>query len=235
MAADISCFNILMVEDDDDFRIPAIRFLTRKGMTVQGVPSAEEMYPCLDSFSPDVIILDINLPGEDGFTTARKLRQISDAGIVMLTARGSLDDRVQGLTESADIYLTKPVDMRELEAALLAVCRKQRPRSQPDGQSWVFDPGHWTLTSAEGEQCELSASEHTILLKLLEQPGTPVERSILFDALGKPAAGPEDRSLDVLLSRLRRKFTSPTCPLPVKSVRGIGYVFPRPATKTPDL
>lgn len=226
---------VMLVDDEEDFREPVARVLRKGGMDVIGVGSVEDMAGAMAGWRPDVIVLDINLPGESGLEAVARLRAETAAGLIMVTARGGLDDRVAGLTLGADSYLGKPINIRELEAIIRSLWSRLRQQPAPVSSqpAWVMDAERWTLTSPDGEEVSLSTAEHRVLTALTNQPGQPVPRDILFTALGKAAGGPEDRSLDVVVSRLRRKFTVSTGALPVRSVRGIGYVFPMPVVRTP--
>ncbi len=231
---------VLLVDDEADFREPVARFLGKAGMDVVGVGAVEDMAPVMEGWRPDVIVLDVNLPGESGMEAVQRLRAHTAAGLVMVTARGGIDDRIRGLSLGADSYLGKPVNMRELEAVIRSLWSRVMPTpsaappaERPPERAWVFDTDRWVLTSPDGEEARLSAAEHSVLMALTQQPGQAVPRDALFDALGKRSAGPEDRSLDVLVSRLRRKYHASTITLPVRSVRGIGYVFPMPVTRRP--
>jgi len=133
------------------------------------------------------------------------------------------------------------VSMRELEAVVLSLWRRigsdataEATAETPNGpmaEAWVFDAEAWALISPDGERARLSAAEYGVLSLLTEVPGEPVPRDHLFVALKKPPSGPDDRSLDVLVSRLRRKFATSAFKLPIQSVRGVGYVFPGPVSR----
>jgi len=109
---------VLMVDDEEDFRNPVARYLTKGGMKVLGVGSTLEMDRIMDEFRPDIVLLDVSLPVECGFDAARRLTEQSLAGIIMLTARGTPNDRIEGLRQGADAYLTKPVNVQELELVI---------------------------------------------------------------------------------------------------------------------
>jgi len=226
---------VMLVDDEEDFREPVARVLRKCGMDVIGVGSVEDMAGAMAGWRPDVIVLDINLPGESGLAAVQRLRADTAAGLIMVTARGGLDDRIAGLSLGADSYLGKPINIRELEAIIRSLWSRVQPQPTPVASqpAWVVDAERWTLTSPDGEDVALSAAEYRVLIALTDHPGQPVPRHILFAALGKTAGGPDDRSLDVLVSRLRRKFTGSTGAVPVRSVRGVGYVFPMPVVRQP--
>lgn len=232
---------IALVDDEPDFRQPVARYLRKRGMTVHEAESVEVLWPVLSDIAPNIILLDVGLPGESGLEAANRLREESNAGIIMVTARGWLEERIEGLGRGADSYLCKPVSMRELEAVVLSLWRRigdddmaGAAAETPHGsiaEEWTFDAKGWALISPDGERVRLSAAEYGVLLLLTEAPGDPVSRDHLFVALKKPPSGPDDRSLDVLVSRLRRKFATSAFKLPIQSVRGVGYVFPGPVSR----
>lgn len=227
---------VMLVDDEEDFREPVARVLRKCGMDVVGVGSVEDMATVTPGWQPDVIVLDINLPGESGLEAVGRLRAETAAGLIMVTARGGLDDRIAGLSLGADSYLGKPVNIRELEAIIRSLwsrLRQQPPAPVASQPGWVVDMERWTLTSPDGEVASLSAAEQRVLTALTDRPGQAVPRDTLFAVLGKAAGGPDDRSVDVLVSRLRRKFTASTSALPIRAVRGIGYVFPMPVVRQP--
>lgn len=237
----MSSIRIALVDDEPDFRQPVARYLRKRGMTVHEASSVEALWPVLSEIAPNIILLDVGLPGESGLDAAKRLREESRAGVIMVTARGGLEERIEGLDRGADSYLCKPVSMRELEAVVLSLWR----RIENDGpagaaaetsngsiaEEWTFDAKGWALISPDGERARLSAAEYGVLSLLTEAPGEPVSRDHLFVALKKPPSGPDDRSLDVLVSRLRRKFATSAFKLPIQSVRGVGYVFPGPVSR----
>ncbi|CAA7618450.1 Response regulator [Candidatus Terasakiella magnetica] len=229
--------NVIVVEDDPDLCGSICRYLSLVGMKVERAGSGLELDAVLTHFTPDLLVLDINLPGEDGFSIAARLRTSSKMGIVMLTARGQLDDRVLGLTAGADAYLVKPVQFRELEAVIHSLTRRLRdtPRDEaPEPRdeairSWSFDAGTWSLITPNGQQVPLTNAEYRVLQTLTAEPGASITREEIATALGKSVGGYDDRSIDAVMARLRRKVSTATGEnLPVRAVRSIGYVFAAP-------
>lgn len=217
---------VIVVDDEEDFRDPVRRFLEKRGMTVLGVGRVEDLLSSLSRFRPDIIVLDINLPGRSGLEAVEQLRRDTDAGIIMATARRGVDDRIHGLSLGADSYMEKPLDVRELEVVIRNLWARVSPQPAPEpAECWLFSPEDWTLAAPDGVVVRLSAAEYTVVTCLARQPGIPVSRDALFAVLGKPCSGPDDRSLDVLASRLRRKFAASDHPFPLKSVRSVGYVL----------
>ncbi|OAN49660.1 response regulator [Paramagnetospirillum marisnigri] len=225
--------NVVVVEDEPDLCSSIVRYLSLVGMTVERAGSGAELDQLLTSFSPDLLVLDVNLPGEDGFSIAARLRSRSRMGIVMLTARGQLDDRVLGLTAGADAYLVKPVQFRELEAVIHSLTRRLRetqaedkPENREDGNIWGFDSATWSLITPKGHQVPLTNAEYRVLQTLTNDPGSSVTRDEIATSLGKTVGGYDDRSIDAVMARLRRKVASATGEnLPIRAVRSVGYVF----------
>lgn len=226
---------VLLVDDEEDFRQPTLRYLTRMGMTVLGVGSAAEMDAKLAEFTPDVVVLDVNMPGETGFDAVKRLRRDSTSGLVMLTARSKVDDRIFGLTQGADSYLSKPVSLHELEVVIRGLFLRLEASPMKPESGWLFDASRWTLTAPDGKTERVSAAEHGVLALLMAAPGQPVARDALFQALGRLPSGPEDRSVDLLVSKLRRKFVDSQFTIPIRSVRNVGYVFLKPAAMQADI
>ena len=225
-----------LLEDDADFREELALGLGGYGFRVcVSCDNAAEFYRQLESQPCDLVILDANMPGADGFSVATRLRAQSSMGIIMLTGRGALEDRVRGLEGGADAYLTKPVDLLELSSVIRSLTRRMRlSRSGPavsteqqDARtSWSLLEGGWILVAPGGTELHLSAQERTLVTALFEASGSAVSRQALAALLNPGNSGEfELRRIDVLVSRLRAKAQSSGLKLPVLSVRGQGYVF----------
>lgn len=242
---------VVVVEDDADLRDFVCRYLTLVGLETVGAGSAQELFALQADWSSSVIVLDVNLPDCDGFSIARRLRDLCPSvGIIMLTARSQVDDRVTGLTSGADSYLVKPVQLRELLAVIESLSRRLKPtdahpeqplssptpflRAAPSvlaavGASWRFECSSWTLYTPQGKSVALTNAEFRVLRVLVLEPGQSVSRDQISEALGKIPGEQEDRSIDAILTRLRRKVREETGhPLPVKAARTVGYVFVAP-------
>lgn len=225
--------SVLIVEDDDDLRDTLCQYLGNTGMEVVGIPDASELEHELGRRHVDVLVCDINLPGESGFSAAARARVSSRAGIIMLTARAQHEDRMLGLTLGADHYLVKPVDLRELEIVIRNLQRRlaAQPEPQPveaaSGQGqWSFHVALWTLTAPNGKSTQLTLAERHVVAGLMARPGEAVSREELLAILNRAQLEAYSRNLDVAVSRLRRKVDE-VCgeKLPVMSARGVGYVF----------
>jgi DNA-binding response OmpR family regulator len=234
-AADgVLCIGLL--EDDADFREELKLGLGGYGFRVNfACGSAADFYRHMESQPCDVVILDANVQGsEDGFSVATRLRALHPVGIVMLTGRGALEDRVRGLEGGADIYITKPVDLLELSSVIRSLARRmrlsrnpaQQPAAERGSQNWSLQDGGWILVSPDGGSLHLSAQERLFLNALLEASGNVVSRQALSELFSPVNPSEfELRRIDVLVSRLRAKAQSSGMKLPVLSVRGQGYVF----------
>ena len=238
---------IAVVEDEAPLRTDLVEYLSACGHDVVGCADGKELDCCLDARVIDIIILDINLPGEGGFSIAGRLRSHSEVGIIMLTARGLNVDRVVGLEVGADVYMVKPVELRELEAQVRTLSRRMRaasvaqqsvaPQSGVPGDAaaaaplsvpteWIYDQLTWTLISPEGKSIKLTGNERVFVSLLVTRPGEPVSRDDIFRALGKRGWDPADRSVDSMVRRLRAKGEAALGRvLPIESVHSIGYAF----------
>ena len=227
--------HILVVDDDREIRDLLARFLRKHGFRVETASDGKEMFKALAVGRFDLAVLDLMLPGEDGLSLCRRVRSGSDLPIVMLTAIGEDTDRIVGLEMGADDYLAKPFNPRELLARIRAVLRRApEMRQQPEAdrsrtfefQGWVLDAGRRSLHAPDGVLVDLTAGEFDLLLALVEHPGRVLNRDQLLDLTRGREAGPFDRSVDVQVSRLRRKIEEdPKQPALIKTVRGGGYAF----------
>ncbi len=200
MQAAAKRLEICVVEDEVDFREEIVEALREAGFGVRDFPGSRELYAALLVAPSDIIILDVGLPGEDGFSIAERLRGVGGMGIVMLTARGRIEDRVRGLSEGADAYLVKPVDLRELLAVVHSLARRLRIDSLPDAGAappcdgkavslgetgiWSMSADGWTLFDPTGRSIPLTAQERAFLQCLWARTGQAVSREDLALALG---------------------------------------------------
>ncbi len=220
----MDALSLLFVDDEEDFRAPISDILRSQGINVCEASSSKEMDCWLASNTADLILLDVNLPGESGFDIAQRLKQNTNISIIMLTAYGSVENRIEGLTRGADYYLPKPVDIREL----LAVIHNLAARSQVTdalASCWTLNTTTWSLTTPDAVRHELNKSELLILSELARTPGEPVSKSDLYTAIGMPDYSPDSRTLEVQISRLRKRFTTEEYSIPLKTLHSIGYLF----------
>ncbi|MET0657932.1 MAG: response regulator [Steroidobacteraceae bacterium] len=225
--------HILVVDDDPEIRDLLSRFLVRSGLRVSLAREWREMQRVLSAARIDLIVLDLMLPGKDGLAICRELQGTNATPIIMLTAMGEATDRVVGLELGADDYVAKPFDPRELLARIRAVLRRRDGSTSHRGAKhplrfcgWTLDPSRYRLTSPEGGLVSLSSGEFDLLLAFAEHAQRVLTREQLLDITRGRAAEPFDRSIDVQVSRLRRKIeTNPQAPELIVTVRGGGYVF----------
>lgn len=220
---------ILVVEDNPILREEVVFFFSRQGHQAQGVADGRAMDKALAESEVDIIVLDIGLPGEDGFSIAERLTQNPNGpGIVALTARGNLDDRLRGLRNGVDAYLVKPADLRELQALVEGLYRRVSPQARPDVSGWRLSLSRRCVVPPQGAEVQLSTSE-TSILKVLANEKAPVARRDIIAAMGRNYLEFDERRLEVAISRLRRKLmpdNPAACPL--RADRGIGYSFAAP-------
>lgn len=216
-----------LIEDNLDFRAEVAFHLRRAGFDIvlesdgSGIDVQLAEHPC------DVLVLDLGLPAEDGLIIARRLRrQRPGLGIVMLTARGSLDDRLSGLEEGADAYLVKPVDMRELVVTLQSVRRRLSASPDQPAKAWTLTPSTLTLQSPTGVSTALTLTEMELLKCMATAAPEFVSREALAAAMGHPEPDFDYRRLEVAFSRLRKKLdTAQPGEVVIRSARGRGYIF----------
>lgn len=230
---------VLVVDDDPALRELLSDYLSANGMVVEVVEDGAAMRRALLGGMPGAIVLDLMLPGEDGLSLARELRTRSDVPILMLSARGEEIDRVIGLEVGADDYLAKPFGPRELLARLRALLRRSRavavtpttPNS-PDAPTLLPRFGPFQLDLAahrllrDGVEVRLTSAEFDLLRILVEHPNRVLSRDTLVNRLKGYERDPFDRSIDIRVTRLRRKIEiDPTAPVFVRTIRGEGYLF----------
>lgn len=230
---------IVVVEDEASLRADLVEYLTACGHGVVGCSDGIELDVALTRQPADILILDVNLPGEDGFSIAKRLREHSEVGIIMLTARGVNVDRVVGLEIGADVYLVKPIELRELEAQVRTLARRLKVQpathlagsvaAPAAGAGWIYDQVAWALVAPGGGVLKLTANERVFVNLLVDHPGEPVSRADIFRALGKREWDVGDRSVDSMVRRLRAKGEEALGhPLPIEAVHGTGYAFAAP-------
>ena len=225
---------VLVVDDDPSVRQMLTDYLSAHGYEVRQAASGAAMRAELERALPAVVLLDIGLPGEDGLTLARYLRERHDVGIIMVTGAGDVVDRVAGLEVGADDYIAKPFDPRELRARLKSVLRRLEGKPEKKASSAPKIPVgrcHLDLKSrilcdAKGREIPITAMEFDLLKALSEHPNQVLTRDRLLTLTRNREWEPFDRSIDIRITRLRRKVEEdPARPRTIKTVRGAGYMF----------
>ncbi|RDH86093.1 MAG: two-component system response regulator OmpR [endosymbiont of Galathealinum brachiosum] len=231
--SDVKLEKILIVDDDKALRDLLKRYLSENGYTIQAVKNGSEMFQQLEKSAPDLIILDLMLPGDDGLTLAKKIRSNKNIPIIILSARGDEVDRIVGLEVGADDYLSKPFNPRELLARIRSVLRRSntgKDKPAPDTNGKKFD--HYRMLSQSrqlflnDEEVILTSGEFTLLEVFVNNPNRLLNRDLLLQLLKGYEHQPFDRSIDVRITRLRRKIEAdPTKPVYIRTVWGKGYLF----------
>lgn len=229
---------ILVVDDDSALRGLLEEYLSREGFAVAGVEDGVSMDVWLEGHEPDLVILDLMLPGEDGLTLARRLRARTQVPIIMLSARGDEIDRIVGLEVGADDYMPKPFNPRELLARIRAVLRRRVPtepeedrgQAAPEDAAFEFGPYRLDLNLRElrrnGEPVMLTSGEFDLLRLLIENRDRVLDRDRILDLLKGYERSPFDRSIDVQIARLRAKIEPDTKrPVYIRTIWGKGYMF----------
>ena len=231
--------HIVVVDDEPEICEMLADYLGHAGFEVSTAGDGQAMRRVLEERAADLVILDINMPGEDGLSLARYLRANSKVGIVMLTAAGEVVDRIVGLEMGADDYLAKPVDMRELLARIRAVLRRAPADQAPAAGEERAAPTHKVrlgaceldldahrLYAIDGEEVPITSMEFDLLKAFAEHPNRVLSRDQLLDLAHNKDWEPFDRSIDIRIARLRRKIEAdPAKPQVIKTVRGAGYIF----------
>jgi len=214
------------------------RYFAQEGYQVAAAADGAGMREYLKANRVDVVLLDVVMPGDDGLTLARQIRAHSDVGIIMLTGRGEVMDRVVGLEVGADDYIAKPFHLREVLARVKSVLRRRTPTAEPAApqqtqhdevirfDGWLLDIGRRRLVAPKGEAVPLTTGEFDLLAALAKYPGRIFGRETLMDLTRGRTWEAYDRTIDAQIARLRKKVEDdPKNPALIKSVRGVGYVF----------
>ncbi|CAM3018115.1 MULTISPECIES: response regulator [Sphingomonas] len=230
---------ILIVEDDPALRTLTARAFQENGFAVKLANAAPEMWQALEVGQIDLILLDIMLPGTSGIDLCRQVRQKSTVPIIFISAKGSEVDRVVGLELGADDYLAKPFGTRELVARIRAVLRRGGLENTPgEREAGILGFDGWTanlprreLMSPSGAQVELTGAEFDLLVAFLDNAQRVVARERLIELSRARIGDSSDRSIDVLVSRLRRKLSGAGGAAPIVTVRGVGYMLNVPVER----
>ena len=224
---------ILIVDDDQEIRELLQEYLVRAGFDVLVAANGTDMYQHLQNGYPDLIILDIMMPGDDGFQLCQQVRRNSQIPIIMLTAASDEADRVIGLELGADDYIAKPFSPRELLARIKALLRRAEFR-QPEKEGgrrirfaeWTLDTLSQHLTHENGSKLDLTGSDFILLSLFLQNPGQALDRDSISDATRGRETLPMERGIDVQISRLRQKLgDNGKNPRIIKTIRGSGYML----------
>jgi two-component system OmpR family response regulator len=234
---------ILLVDDEPTLREPLAEYLERQGFAVTEANSAAAARSALTEATPDIVLLDIMMPGEDGLSLCRHLVETRQLPVIFLTARGEPTDRIVGLELGADDYIVKPFEPRELVARIRTVLRRVGRGNGPQAEAedwhyhfegWVLDPLKRKLTDPEGVTVPISTAEFRLLRALLDNPRKVMDRDLLLDLVQGRTAHLFDRAVDNQVSRLRRKIEVDTAdPQLILTVRGGGYRFAASVKRTP--
>jgi two-component system phosphate regulon response regulator OmpR len=219
---------LLVIDDDKKLNELLTDYLTKFGFSVSTETHPARVLKTLKNSTPDLIILDIMLPGMDGFEVCRKIRQAYDIPIIMLTARGEVEDRIVGLELGADDYIPKPFEPRELVARIQSVLRRGMETTAPDRYEFkdLVVETDKQLVLLGGERIELTTMEFEILCLFVRNPGKVLDRDGIMESLRGLEWEAFDRSIDVLISRLRQKLNDdPKVPRYIRTVWGRGYKF----------
>ena len=224
---------LLLVDDEATLREPLAEYLSRQGFAVTEAESAAAARSALLDTTPDLVLLDIMMPGEDGLSLCRHLIEAKGIPVILLTARGEATDRIVGLEIGADDYVVKPFEPRELVARIRSVLRRAaRPPAPPEDEAfyefegWRLDPLKRRLTDPEGAVVAISTAEFRLLTAFLDHPRQVLDRDRLLDMVQGREAHLFDRAVDNQVSRLRRKIEADSRdPHFIQTVRGGGYRF----------
>lgn len=230
---------ILICDDETHLREMVSEYLLARDFDVLEAENPTVLRAHLQQTTPDLILLDIRMPGEDGLTALRTLRATHNTPVIMLTAASGTVDRVVGLELGADDYLGKPVDLRELEARIKAVLRRNGTDAvtaapsptRPAGDHVPFGPFSLDLHGARlfddtGNEVSITAMEFTLLTLFHRNPGRILTRDQILDSTDDRGMDPFDRSIDLRISRLRRKIEKNAAkPELIRTVRGLGYIY----------
>jgi len=239
-----SAVHIAVLDDDVEITRLLAGYLKSQGYRVSETHAGPALLRLMAADPPDLVLLDLGLPGEDGFSIARQLREHWHCGLVIVTGRGDAVDKVVGLEVGADDYVTKPFDMRELLARIKAVLRRTLPASAQAGAGtpeaasrryrfaeWELDLAARRLVDPGGREVALTGGEFDLLSVFLAHPGRVLSRDFLLEQTRGREAAPFDRTIDVQVGRLRKKLEADVDdPRIIKSVRSAGYILVPPVS-----
>ncbi|MBX9459195.1 MAG: response regulator [Rhizobium sp.] len=232
---------IIVVDDEEHIREMVADYLNGHGFSARTASGGAALDGIMPDFAPDLILLDINMPDEDGLSVARRLRAAGNIPVIMVTAADDVVDRIVGLEVGADDYVTKPFDLRELKARIRAVLRRGAAKSAPASAAQAEMPmepatvafGRMTVDRAsrrllrpDGSEEAVTAMEFDLIEAFLDNPYRVLSRDRLLDLAHRKNDDPFDRSIDIRVTRLRKKIEDdPSKPQTIKTVRGAGYIY----------
>lgn len=230
---------MLIVDDDRDLQVVMRQYLEQQGYQLRFAQNGAEMMLALSAERPDIILLDLMLPDNDGLTLLSEIRSKKYAPVIVVSGKNEMADKVVGLEMGADDYLAKPFEMRELAARIKAVLRRvSESRAPADTQGtddaakrigfngWVLDRLQYQLFDAEGKPADLTSGEFKLLEALVLAPNRVLSREQLFELTREGEFDVYDRAIDTQIARIRKKLNDdPANPELIKTVRGIGYMF----------
>lgn len=219
---------VILVEDNESLLDELLFQLHLQGFAVRGAPNAHALDALLAEEWADVLVIDVNLPGENGFSIARRLRNPDRLGIIFLTARDAVEDKLHGLDGGADLYLVKPIDRRELAASIKALYRRLPAANEDPASGWRLHPGARVVTSPDGRTLELSALEFRVFEWLCLAGGRTRSRRELFQLLGIEGLISSDSRVNTCISRLRKKLSDFDPALSIIAWRNQGYAYVGP-------
>ena len=231
--------HIAILDDEVDITQLLANYLQSHGFRITQLHNGRSLMELMPADPPALVLLDLGLPGEDGFSIARQLREHWHCGLVIVTGRGDAVDKVVGLEVGADDYVTKPFDLRELLARIKAVLRRLQPaegaangptgsgtRSKLRFAGWELDTAARRLTGPQGQDVSITTGEFDLLCAFAQHPGRVLSRDFLLEQTRGREAAPFDRTIDVQVGRLRKKLeVDAEDPQIIKSVRGAGYIL----------
>ncbi len=233
---------VLAVDDDADLQVVMRMYLEAEGYQILSAQSGAELLSKLETTDPDIILLDLILPDNDGLSLLTQIRSKSSAAVIVVSGKDETADRIVGLEMGADDYLTKPFEMRELSARIKAVLRRtaatETPAAEKTAQSmskagrmlfdgWVLDRRQYQLFDASGKPADLTSGEFRLLEALVMAPNRVLSREQLFELTrGGTDFDSYDRAIDIQIARIRKKLQDdPKSSELIKTVRGVGYMF----------
>ncbi len=223
--------HLLIVDDDERIRVLLQKFLLRNGFLVTAARDAEHARRILAGLDFDLMVLDVMMPGEDGLSLCKWIRENSETPVMLLTAKGDTDNRIEGLEAGADDYLAKPFEPKELLLRINAILRRV-PQTEADTAPKVLNLGAIRYDMERGEMwlgediVRLTATEMQLMKIFSAKPGEAISRAQLVEDLGRDRGQAQERAVDVQITRLRRKIEqNPKQPRYLQTVRGAGYML----------